>query len=76
MQRFNNVPYGYITGYAEYLGIKQSVNANNGFNPSLVFLTASLILLILIGMLIIVMVAKVVRYYEKRPRSRKADKVI
>ena len=72
LQRFNNVPYGYITGYAEYLGIRESVNANNGFSPSLTFLTESLIEFILIGMLIIVTVAKVVRYYEKRPRSRKS----
>ncbi len=73
LYRLNNVPYGHVTGYAEYLGIKESVNADNGFNPSLTFLTLSLIGFILGGILLIVVVAKITQYYERRPKSKIAQ---
>ena len=67
---FNNVPYGYVTGYAEYFGLKQSVNLSDGVNSYLVFFTATLMLLIISGIIIIVAVAKIAAEYEKRRSSK------
>ena len=67
--KFHNVPYGYITGYAEYFGIKQSVNAEGGFNLYLTFLTGSLIAFILGGVVFIVIVARLASRHRKKRES-------
>ncbi len=64
--QFLNVPYGYVTGYAQYFGLKQSVNLAYGTNSYLTFLTASLIALIVGGIVLIVAVAQVTSYYQRR----------
>ena len=63
---FDNVPYGFATGYAEYLGIRQSINLAYGAETSLTFLTISLIAFIVGGTILIVAVAKIVELYEHR----------
>lgn len=73
-QSFNNVPYGYVAGYAEYFGIKEGVNAINGFSPYLTFLTAGLFVFIIGGILFIVAVALITTRYDKRRRSSSAAK--
>ncbi len=70
---FHNVPYGYVTGYAQYFGLKQSVNLAYGVNSYLTFMTASLVALIVGGIAIIVAVAKITAYYESR-RTFKAKR--
>lgn len=66
IETFNDVPYGYAAGYAEYFGIRESVNAVNGFSPYLTFLTAALFAFIIGGILFIVAVALVTTHYAKR----------
>lgn len=63
---FKDVPYGYVTGYAEYFGTRQSINLEYGANSYLTFLTASLIGLIVFGIALIVAIAKVTAYYENK----------
>lgn len=71
---FENVPYGYVSGYADYFGIKENVNLQNGDSAYLTFLTGSLILYATIGILFIVAVAWLVEHYEKRrkPQGRRS----
>ncbi|MGD0510203.1 MAG: hypothetical protein ABSA33_00010 [Candidatus Micrarchaeaceae archaeon] len=71
---FNNVPYGYVTGYAEYFGVKQSVNLENGVSSYLVFFTASLMALIISGIVIIVAVARITAEYERSRRPKEIKK--
>ncbi|MDE1870658.1 MAG: hypothetical protein KGI06_00250 [Candidatus Micrarchaeota archaeon] len=63
---FNDVPYGYATGYAEYFGVRQSINLEYGVDSYLTFLTASLIEFIFAGVVLIVAIAKAASYYENR----------
>lgn len=70
-QVFRNVPYGYVAGYAEYFGIKESINAINGFSPYLTFLTASLFALIVGGILFVAAVALITTHYVKKRENAK-----
>ncbi|MGI0100694.1 MAG: hypothetical protein ACREBH_03195 [Candidatus Micrarchaeaceae archaeon] len=68
---FNNVPYGYVTGYAQYIGVRQSINLSNGVDSYITFFTVSLVAVIVGGMLLIVGVAKITAEYERRKRRRR-----
>ena len=63
---FYDVPYGYVTGYAEYFGLRQSTNLAYGTDSDLTFFTASLVAFILFGVVLIVAVAKITERYESR----------
>lgn len=63
---FDDVPYGDVTGYANYLGLRESVNLSNGNNAYLTFLTASVVLYIVAGIVLIVAVSGIVAYYERK----------
>ncbi len=65
-QSFYNVPYGFVTGYAQFFGVRQSINLANGADSDLTFLTASLIAFIVGGIALIVVVAMVTAYYRRR----------
>ncbi len=65
---FNDVPYGYISGYAQYLGIKQSIDSTNGLNVYMTFFTASIIAFMAGGVLLILAVAKISARYARRRR--------
>lgn len=63
---FYDVPYGYITGYAQYFGLRQSTNLAYGADSDLTFFTASLVAFIIFGVALIVAVAKIAERYESR----------
>jgi hypothetical protein len=67
---FDDVPYGYVSGYAEYLGIKESADVVNGYDIYLTFLTASLFAFIIGGIVFIVIVARVTAYYKKKKQTK------
>ncbi len=69
---FDDVPYGYVSGYADYLGFKESINLNNGASSYLTFFTASVVIYIVLGIALIVGISVVVAYYEKRREGRRA----
>jgi len=61
-----NVPYGYVAGYAEYFGVRQNVDTTNNYGKYLTFVDAGLVSLIVFGIIIIVIIAKVASVYENR----------
>lgn len=63
---FADVPYGYISGYADYLGLKENINTSNGNSAYLTFFTATIILYIIGGIVFIILVSRIVIYYERR----------
>jgi hypothetical protein len=68
---FYNVPYGYVTGYAESLGLQQDINLSNGASVDLTFFTISLMLTIVGGIILVVVIAKVAAIYENKREDRK-----
>ena len=66
---FNDVPYGYVSGYAQYLGIKQSINSANGLNVYMTFFTASIVAFMIVGVLLILAVARI-SAHRARKRGR------
>ena len=61
-----DVPYGYVSGYADYLGFRESINADNGNNSYLTFFTASVVAYIISGIALIVAVSMIVAYIERK----------
>jgi hypothetical protein len=71
---FDDVPYGYVSGYAEYLGFRENINTNNGNNSYLTFFTASVVIYIIVGIVLIFSVSMAVTYYERKRMNRGASK--
>jgi len=67
---FHNVPLGYVFGYAEYFGIRQSINLGNGTGINLTFVDQSLVAFIVGGILLIVAVARITVYYDRKKHSK------
>jgi hypothetical protein len=67
---FVNVPYGYVSGYAEYFGIQESISLSNGSGAYLTFLTESIIIYIIGGIVLVVIISVVVILYERRHNRR------
>ena len=65
-QNFQNVPYGYVSGYANYLGLRESINLADGEDSYLTFITTSLVAYIVAGILLIIAVARIAVYYERK----------
>ncbi len=66
----HDVPYGYVTGYAKYFGMTQSINLAEGTGASLTFITPSLVIAILAGIAIIVAVSRISVHYRDRVVKR------
>lgn len=62
----HDVPYGYVTGYVKYIGLGQSINLSRGSNAYLTFVTPSLMIAILVGIVIIVLVSRITIHYRDR----------
>ncbi len=61
-----NVPLGYVAGYAEYLGVRQGINVGYGESPNLTFVTPNLIAFIAVGIIIVVAVLLAAERHERR----------
>ena len=59
-----DVPYGYMAGYAKYFGLTESINLAGGSDAALTFITPALIIVILVGIAIIVLVSRLSIYYR------------
>lgn len=70
LEIFRNVPYGYVSGYAEYFGIRESINAINGYGAYLTFLTASLFVYIILGIALVVAVAMITSRHQQRRAAK------
>ncbi len=67
---FSDVPYGYVSGYAQYLGIRQSINSANGLNVYMTFFTASIVVFVIAGMLLILAVAIISARHSRKSKRR------
>jgi hypothetical protein len=70
LNKFYDVPYGYASGYADYLGFRESIDISNGSGSYLTFLTNSLVFYIIGGILFIAAVAWITVYYERRKSAK------
>ena len=61
-----DVPYGHVSGYADYLGFRESINTANGNNSYLTFFTASVVAYIIAGIALIVAISVIVAYLERK----------
>lgn len=65
----HNVPYGYVAGNAAYFGVVESVNAANGANSNLTFITPSLVIVVLGGVALVIAVAVIAKRVESRRKT-------
>ncbi len=73
---FVNVPYGYATGYINYFNLKYPINIANGGVADFVFVTPSLILIIVAGILIIIISYEIRKHYSRKMKDRKINEII
>ncbi len=73
---FVNVPYGYATGYINYFNLKYPINIANGGVADFVFVTPSLILIIVAGILIIIISYEIGKHYSRKMKDRKINEII